>query len=61
MKLLTIRCHLTDKQLLKHLNDAKGTDDFDRWQMIYLIQIAGLNNAEQIGTVVGVPNIQFIS
>ena len=54
MKLLTIRCHLTDKQLLKHLNDAKGTDDFHRWQMIYLIQIAGLNNAEQIGTAGGV-------
>jgi transposase len=54
MKLLTIQHHLTDKQLLKHLNDAKGSDDFIRWQMLYLIQVAGLNNAEQIGTAVGV-------
>src|SRR6476646_8340150 len=54
MRLLTIQHHLTDKQLFNHLNNAKGTDDFVRWQMLYLIQVAGLNNAEQIGTVVGV-------
>jgi transposase len=54
MKVLVIQHHLTDKQLLNHLNTAKGTDDFVRWQMLYLIQVAGLNNAEQIGTAVGV-------
>lgn len=54
MKLLSIRHHLTDKQLLIHLNNAKGTDNFMRWQMLYLIQVAGLNNAEQIGTAVGI-------
>lgn len=54
MKLLTIHPHLTAKQLSRHLTDAKGTDDFGRWQMLYLIQIGGLNNAEQVGTAVGV-------
>jgi len=54
MKLLTIQQHLTDKQLSKQLNDAKGTNDFERWQMLYLIQVGGLNNAGQIGTAVGV-------
>jgi transposase len=54
MKLLVIKRHLSDKQLCKHLSDAKGTDDFERWQMLYLIQVGGLNNAEQIGTVMGV-------
>jgi transposase len=53
MRLLTIRDHLTDKQLLAHLHNAKGTDDFVRWQMLYLIQVAQLNNAAQIGTAVG--------
>src|SRR5690242_6900856 len=54
MKLLVIKHHLTDKQLLSYFNSAKGTDDFVRWQMLYLIQVARLNNAEQIGTAVGV-------
>ena len=54
MKLLCIKPHLQDKQLSKRLNDAKGTDDFARWQMLYLIQIGGLKNAGQIGTAVGV-------
>ncbi len=54
MKFLIIKSHLSDKQLSKQLNDAKGTDDFERWQMLYLIQVGGLNNAEQIGTAVGV-------
>jgi len=54
MKLLVIQQHLTDKQLLKHLSDAKGSVDFARWQMLYLIQVIGLNNAEQVGTAVGV-------
>jgi len=54
MRLLTIQHHLTDKQLFNHLNNAKGTDDFVRWQMLYLIQVARLNNAAQIGAVVGV-------
>jgi transposase len=54
MKLLVVNHHLTDKQLLNHFNNAKGTDDFVRWQMLYLIQVAHLNNAEQIGTAVGV-------
>src|SRR5262249_5625951 len=31
-----------------------GTGDFVRWQMLYLIQVARLYNAEQIGTAVGV-------
>jgi transposase len=53
MRTLQLSSHLTDEQLIVKLTAARGTPDFSRWQILYLIQIAKQRSADIISPVVG--------
>lgn len=53
MRTLQLRSHLTNEQLIEKLSSSRGTPDFTRWQIFYLIQIARQSSADIISPLVG--------
>ena len=54
MKILKLKQHLSNADLTTSLKKSKGTKEFSRWQMLYLIQITQVTDASQIATLQGI-------
>ena len=54
MKILKLKQHLSNSELTTSLKKSKGTKEFSRWQMLYLIQVAKVTDASQIATLQGI-------
>lgn len=52
MRTLKLVSHLSDSQLKEKLSITAGNRDFVRWQILYLIQVAGIQLAETIAPLV---------
>jgi transposase len=52
MRTLELVSHLTDAQLKERLSAASGKPEFSRWQILYMIQIAGIHSASVISPLV---------
>src|SRR5215217_5407673 len=53
MRTLQISSHLTNAQLIEKLTSSRGSPDFSRWQILYLIQVARQTSADIISPLVG--------
>jgi transposase len=53
MRTLQLRDHLTNDQLIGKLSSSRGTSDFTRWQILYLVQVAKQVSADIISPLVG--------
>jgi len=53
MRTLQLRDHLTNDQLIEKLSSSRGTSDFTRWQILYLVQVAKQVSADIISPLVG--------
>jgi transposase len=53
MRRLQISSHLTNSQLIEKLTSSRGSPDFNRWQILYLIQVARQTSADIISPLVG--------
>jgi transposase len=53
MRQLHLVEHLDDAAINQHLQISRGTPDFVRWQIIYLVQVANVCSADMIAPVVG--------
>ena len=52
MRSLQIASHLSDAELTACLKQSHGSQDCSRWQLLYLIQIAGLRSAAVLSPLV---------
>src|ERR1700679_268182 len=52
MRTLVLVNHLTDAQLKEHLGAAAGKPEFSRWQILYMVQVAGIDSATVISPLV---------
>ena len=52
MRTLALVNHLTDGQLKEHLGTASGKPEFNRWQILYMVQVAGIHSAAVISPLV---------
>src|SRR5437762_3018948 len=52
MRTLELVNHLTDAQLKAQLGAAAGKPEFGRWQILYMVQIAGIHSATIISPLV---------
>src|SRR4051794_11143747 len=52
MRTLLLVDHLTDAQLREGLSAAAGKPEFSRWQILYLVQLAGIHSAATISPLV---------
>ena len=52
MRTLELVNHLTDAQLKEHLGTASGKPEFSRWQILYMVQVAGIGSASVISPLV---------
>jgi transposase len=52
MRTLELVNHLTDAQLKEHLGTASGKPEFSRWQILYMVQVAGIRSASVISPLV---------
>jgi len=52
MRTLELVNHLSDEQLKETLKAATGKPEFSRWQLLYMIQIAGIHSAGIISPLV---------
>lgn len=52
MRTLKLVGHLSDVQLKERLSDCSGKPEFSRWQILYLVQVAGIQSAELISPLV---------
>jgi transposase len=52
MRTLELVNHLTDGQLKERLGSAAGKPEFSRWQILYMIQVAGIHSAAVISPLV---------
>ena len=53
MRTLQLRDHLTNDQLIEKLSSSRGTSDFTRSQILYLVQVAKQVSADIISPLVG--------
>lgn len=53
MRTLQLRDHLTNDQLIEKFSSSRGTSDFTRWQILYLVQVAKQVSADIISPLVG--------
>jgi transposase len=53
MRTLQLASHLTNEQLIEKLSSSRGSPDFTRWQILYLIQVAKQTCADIISPLVG--------
>ncbi|MCW3111062.1 MAG: hypothetical protein JWQ09_5568 [Segetibacter sp.] len=53
MRTLQLTSHLTNDQLIEKLSLSKGTADFNRWQILYLVQVVRQCSADIISPLVG--------
>jgi len=53
MRTLQLSDHLTNDQLTGKLSSSRGTADFTRWQILYLVQVAKQVSADIISPLVG--------
>jgi len=52
MRTLKLVAHMSDGELKAKLSAMSGSPDFSRWQILYLIQVAGVQSAETIAPLV---------
>jgi len=52
MRSLQLTSHLSNSELQSRLVESRGTNDHNRWQILYLIQIGNQHAAEVIATLV---------
>jgi transposase len=52
MRTLQLLPHLTDTELKAFLSSSSGKPEFSRWQILYMIQIAGIHSAAVISPLV---------
>lgn len=52
MRTLKLAEHLSDVQIKQRLSQSSGQPEFTRWQILYLIQVAGVSTAELISPLV---------
>ena len=52
MRTLELVNHLTDAQLKERLEIAAGKPEFSRWQILYMVQVAGIHSAAVISPLV---------
>ena len=52
MRTLKLVGHLSDVELKAKLSAMAGSAEFNRWQILYLIQVAGIDSAETIAPLV---------
>jgi len=52
MRTLALVNHLTDGQIKEHLSASSGKPEFGRWQILYMIQVAGIHSATVISPLV---------
>jgi transposase len=52
MRTLKLVSHLSDVQLKAKLSAMAGSAEFTRWQILYLIQVAGIHSADTIAPLV---------
>lgn len=52
MRTLKLVNHLSDVQLKERLSQTSGKPEFFRWQILYLIQVAGIQSADTISPLV---------
>lgn len=52
MRTLELVNHLTDAQLKERLSTSSGKPEFSRWQILYMVQIAGIHSASVISPLV---------
>lgn len=52
MRTLELVNHLTDAQLKEQLGAAAGKPEFGRWQILYMVQVAGIHSATVISPLV---------
>ena len=53
MRTLQLRDHLSNDQLIEKLSFSRGTSDFTRWKILYLVQVAKQVSADIISPLVG--------
>lgn len=53
MRTLQLSDHLTNDQLIEKLSSSRGTADFTRWQILYLVQVAKQVSTDIISPLVG--------
>ena len=53
MRTLQLSDHLTNDQLIEKLSSSRGTSDFTRWQILYLVQVVKQVSADIISPLVG--------
>lgn len=53
MRTLPLSDHLTNDQLIEKLSSSRGTSDFTRWQILYLVQVVKQVSADIISPLVG--------
>lgn len=53
MRTLQLSDHLTNDQLMEKLSSSRGTADFTRWQILYLVQVVKQVSADIISPLVG--------
>jgi len=52
MRTLQLQPHLTDIELKDFLSSSSGKPEFNRWQILYMVQIAGIHSAAVISPLV---------
>jgi transposase len=52
MRTLELVNHLSDAQLKERLGAASGRPEFTRWQILYMVQVAGVRSAAVISPMV---------
>lgn len=52
MRTLELVNHLSDAQLKEHLSAASGKPEFSHWQILYMVQVAGVHSAALISPLV---------
>ncbi|MBI1766916.1 MAG: winged helix-turn-helix domain-containing protein [Bacteroidetes bacterium] len=52
MRTLELVSHLTDTQLKEQLAAASNKPEFSRWQILYMVQVAGIHSAAVISPLV---------
>ena len=53
MRTLQLSDHLTNDQLIEKLSSSRGTSDFTRWQILYLVEVAKQVSADISSPLVG--------
>lgn len=52
MRTLKLIAHMSDDELKAKLSAVSGSSEFSRWQILYLIQVAGVQSADTIAPLV---------